>query len=69
MYFFFKNAESKLSDQNMKTKYGQVPLPITTGIRVRKDIPSREFSGKCKAGFPLGEFVRANKQKANVIGW
>ncbi len=22
-----------------------------------------------KAGFPLGEFVRANKQKANVIGW
>ena len=20
-------------------------------------------------GFPLGEFVRANKQKANVIGW
>ena len=24
---------------------------------------------KSKAGFPLGEFVRANKQKANVIGW
>ncbi len=22
-----------------------------------------------KAGFPRGEFVRANKQKANVIGW
>ncbi len=22
-----------------------------------------------KAGFPLDEFVRANKQKANVIGW
>ena len=22
-----------------------------------------------KAGFPLGEFIRANKQKANVIGW
>ena len=22
-----------------------------------------------KAGFPLGEFVRANRQKANVIGW
>ena len=22
-----------------------------------------------KAGFPLGEFVRANKQNANVIGW
>ncbi len=22
-----------------------------------------------KAGFPLGEFVRANKQKANMIGW
>ena len=22
-----------------------------------------------KAGFPLGEFVRANKQKGNVIGW
>ncbi len=21
------------------------------------------------AGFPLGEFVRANKQKTNVIGW
>ena len=21
-----------------------------------------------KAGFPLGEFVRANKQKANMIG-
>ena len=25
----------------------------------------REF----KAGFPLGEFFRTNKQKANVIGW
>ncbi len=25
--------------------------------------------GLPKAGFPLGEFVRANKQKANVIGW
>ncbi len=22
-----------------------------------------------KAGFPLGKFVCANKQKANVIGW
>ena len=22
-----------------------------------------------KVGFPLGEFVRANKQKVNVIGW
>ena len=22
-----------------------------------------------KAGFPLGEFVRANKQKAKMIGW
>ncbi len=22
-----------------------------------------------KTGFPLGEFVRANKQKANMIGW
>ena len=22
-----------------------------------------------KAGFPLGEFVRANKQKVNLIGW
>ncbi len=53
----------------MKTKNGEIPLPITTGIRVRKDIPSGEFSGKCKARFPLDEFVRANKQKANVIGW
>ncbi len=25
--------------------------------------------GMYKAGFPLGEFVRANKQKVNVIGW
>ncbi len=24
---------------------------------------------RLKAGFPLGEFIRANKQKANVIGW
>ena len=28
-----------------------------------------DISTKFKAGFPLGEFVRANKQKANVIGW
>ena len=22
-----------------------------------------------KAGFPLGEFVRANREKSNLIGW
>ncbi len=26
------------------------------------------FEGE-KTGLPLGEFVRVNKQKANVIGW
>ena len=24
---------------------------------------------KSKAGFPLGEFVRANREKSNLIGW
>ena len=24
---------------------------------------------QAKAGFPLGEFVRANKEKSNLIGW
>ena len=24
---------------------------------------------KCKAGFPLGEFVRANREKSNLIGY
>ena len=24
---------------------------------------------RTKAGFPLGEFVRANKEKSNLIGW
>ena len=28
-----------------------------------------ELKVVCNTGFPLGEFVRANKQKANVIGW
>ncbi len=27
------------------------------------------FSVRFKAHFPLGDFFRANKQKANVIGW
>ena len=22
-----------------------------------------------KAGFPLGEFVRANRERSNLIGW
>ncbi len=29
----------------------------------------RLMKTRLKAGFPLGEFVRANKQKANMIGW
>ncbi len=36
----------------------------------RKEILKGLFSIMLySAGFPLGEFVRANKQKANVIGW
>ena len=27
------------------------------------------FNPNPKAGFPLGDFFRANKQKANVIAW
>ncbi len=33
------------------------------------DCIRRDGNSAYKAGFPLGEFVRANKQKANVIGW
>ena len=29
----------------------------------------KEVCRQSKAGILLGEFVRANKQKANVIGW
>ncbi len=28
-----------------------------------------EVENGLQAGFPLGEFVRANREKANVIGW
>ena len=47
--FFFKNPECRLSEieQESKMKRGEVPLPITTGIRVRKDLPAETFSGKC----------------------
>ena len=34
-----------MSHQKYKLKYGEVPLPITTGIRVRKDLPAAEFNG------------------------
>ena len=31
---------------------------------------STHFLGwRSKAGFPLGEFVRANREKSNLIGW
>ncbi|XP_028400819.1 cytosolic phospholipase A2-like [Dendronephthya gigantea] len=35
---------SKLSYQTQKVKHGELPLPITTGIRVRKDLPAAEFN-------------------------
>ncbi|XP_028398219.1 cytosolic phospholipase A2-like [Dendronephthya gigantea] len=38
------NQESRLSHQSQKVKYGDVALPITTGIRVRLDLPAAEFS-------------------------
>ncbi|XP_028398268.1 cytosolic phospholipase A2-like [Dendronephthya gigantea] len=38
------NQESKLSFQDSKIKYGEVPLPITTGIRVCKDVAAGAFS-------------------------
>lgn len=46
---FFQNQESKLSYQSQKVKHGEVPLPITTGIRVRVDLPAAQFNGKCNA--------------------
>ncbi|XP_028401054.1 cytosolic phospholipase A2-like [Dendronephthya gigantea] len=38
------NQQSKLSYQSQKVRRGEVPLPITTGIRVRKDLPAAEFN-------------------------
>ncbi len=29
----------------------------------------RRIKTRLKAGFPLGEFVRANREKSNLIGW
>ena len=43
-----QNQKSKLSNQSRKVMLGEVPLPITTGIRVRSDLPAAEFSGKSK---------------------
>jgi hypothetical protein len=37
-----------LSHQGQKIKHGEAPLPITTGIRVRKDLPASQFSGTFK---------------------
>ena len=33
------------------------------------DIKGRDELILGKAGFPLGEFVRANREKSNLIGW
>ncbi|XP_028401055.1 cytosolic phospholipase A2-like [Dendronephthya gigantea] len=38
------NQESKLSYQSLKVKHGELPLPVTTGIRVRVDLPAAEFN-------------------------
>ena len=38
------NQQSKLSNQGYKIMNGEAPLPITTGIRVRLDLPAAEFS-------------------------
>ena len=34
-----------MSTQAYKVKHGEAPLPITTGIRVRKDLPASQYSG------------------------
>ncbi|CAB4044591.1 cytosolic phospholipase A2-like, partial [Paramuricea clavata] len=38
------NQESKLSDQSKNVSLGEAPLPITTSIRVRLDVPAKEFN-------------------------
>ncbi|CAB4012185.1 F-box LRR-repeat 13-like, partial [Paramuricea clavata] len=38
------NQNCKLSFQDGKIRHGEVPLPITTAIRVRKDIPAGAFN-------------------------
>ena len=40
-------------------------------VTVDENQPNDTFVAQVRtqAGFPLGEFVRANRQKANVIGW
>ena len=41
------------------------------GRYLRDDQLSKELREVqvCKAGFPLGEFVRANREISNLIGW
>ncbi len=46
-----------------------VQFSVNTNHRLNSRGPSCSKADYLKAGFPLGEFIRANKQKANVIGW
>ena len=52
-----------------QAKEGSLPVMIFTNLKIRFFLGTHPRSQGLKAGFPLGEFVRANKQKANVIGW
>ncbi len=52
-----------MSTQAYKVKHGEAPLPITTGIRVRKDLPASQYSGtftQCSRAYfeMISEYIR-----------
>ena len=62
----------EMKEQSSEIKEG-IALSYSTAnaSAVVADVKTRKRTSvsQTKAGFPLGEFVRANKRKANVIGW